>query len=124
MHPLVEEIRAIAKEMPNYEASKPGRYFHNGSPSCVVGLALSRLGLMDSSVETSLINRLPFALLVNPHDPHLPSMDTASLRWVVRVQREFDTRNGWVDLPGIVTIADDNANHHALASVVYECLSE
>ncbi|AER47959.1 hypothetical protein SEA_JUICYJAY_115 [Mycobacterium phage JuicyJay] len=98
---LINEIRMVAAGNPDYvyrDDNPSCEYVRGGSPSCLVGHGLWRLGLIDAEFETNRLNVEVF--------DHLWAelgleMDEEEVDWVQMVQERQDAGRTWGEAVGI-----------------------
>lgn len=97
---LIKIIRDLATEKPDFVYERPEIegdtgcvYVHDRQPSCIVGHAMWRAGLIDYSYELTPYNKQAFG-------DHLPGMATLTDReaqWLEEVQGQQDSGETWAN---------------------------
>lgn len=95
---LIQLVREIAAENPEYVYTKPFQFestcfnVYGGKPSCLIGHALFRAGLIDASFEGSDYNQSGIRAV----SKHIGiQLDDFELSWLIRVQQYQDTSYPW-----------------------------
>lgn len=101
---LIKHVRALAAENPDYIYESPYTdddadnrhgvcvYFYNGCPSCLIGQALFKAGLVSGELEYTNNNHTGFLALVEGLGLEL---DKSELKWLGNVQRFQDSHYSW-----------------------------
>ena len=99
---LIEIVRQKAAENPSFvyvpeRDRETGRYsactyIRNGRPSCIVGHALFDAGLIDTSLEKTASNSIPFYALADELEL---GISTDELKWLGGVQKFQDNHRAW-----------------------------
>ncbi|AXF51591.1 hypothetical protein CONSTELLA_101 [Mycobacterium phage Constella] len=96
---LINEIRMVAAGNADYVCRDANRvYVREGSPSCLVGHGLWRLGLIDAAFETHRLNIGVFDSLWGKLGLEI---DEEEVEWVQLVQERQDTGRTWGEAVGI-----------------------
>lgn len=89
---LIGTVREVVAERPDfvYEPGAGCVYVHNGQPSCLLGHALWRLGLI-----TADLSPMTNGLGITAGIPGLESLDQSELNWLDLAQGEQDLGSDW-----------------------------
>lgn len=98
---LIKIIRDLAAEKPDFVYERPGNYHdgkgcvyvHDGQPSCIVGHAMWRAGLIDDSFENMNYNHHGFG----GHIPGMKTLTGREVQWLEEVQGNQDCGETWSD---------------------------
>lgn len=98
---LIKIIRDLAAEKPDFVYERPSLgafgngcvYVHAGQPSCIVGHAMWRAGLIDHSFEAMADNRHGFG----SHITGMKTLTDREVQWLEEVQGQQDTGAAWSD---------------------------
>lgn len=98
---LIEEVRKVAAENPDLDYKAPCLYVKAGKPSCLIGQALWRLGVIDADFEqdSSNVDGMRGVL-----DRLSLRVDGSELEWLCDVQNAQDT---WATWGGAIKYADE-----------------
>lgn len=96
---LVQEVRAVASELPDHIGKDPVvcLYVRQGRPSCLIGHALFRMGLIEAGFEYTDLNSEGIETLAEKWFELDSDQDYATLRWLSEVQVQQDNGLRWAD---------------------------
>jgi hypothetical protein len=108
---LIQIIRDLAAENPDFRYEFVRRsngtegcsYVHEGQPSCIVGQAMWRAGLIDASLERSMDNIAGFSSLY----PGMKTLSESEVDWISAVQQYQDIGEAWAEA---IRYADENGD--------------
>lgn len=95
---LIKQVRALAQERPNYSDETRCRYFSDGQPSCIIGYALSRMGLPDEVLDLVGQHNDQSITSLNVHMARSGmeySDSPEAVRWLGVVQTYQDKGSSW-----------------------------